>query len=154
MFSRLSFFHTSFSSPHPFFTDKFVELFPLSEATLDTKLAQSAPALANLNNQPSVSNHVLGPALDTLLHRSTRVREPLIHLHDCHCFSTIVFLVETTSYKEANIDPLWQKVINDELQALEKTHILDYIDLPPSKKLIGCKWNYKIKTHYDELLTL
>ena len=38
MFSRLTSFHTSFSSPHPFFTDTSVELFPISEITLDTEL--------------------------------------------------------------------------------------------------------------------
>ncbi|KAL0541828.1 hypothetical protein IC582_021892 [Cucumis melo] len=47
------------------------------------------------------------------------------------------------------IDPLWQKAMNDELQALEKTHTWDYVDLPPGKRPIGCKWIYKIKTHSD-----
>ncbi|KAA0050767.1 retrotransposon protein [Cucumis melo var. makuwa] len=46
-------------------------------------------------------------------------------------------------------DPLWQKAMNDELQALEKTHTWDYVDLPPGKRPISCKWIYKIKTHYD-----
>ncbi|KAL0546824.1 hypothetical protein IC582_016742 [Cucumis melo] len=46
-------------------------------------------------------------------------------------------------------DPLWQKAMNDELQALEKTHTWDYVDLPSGKRPIGCKWIYKIKTHSD-----
>ncbi|XP_052485231.1 uncharacterized mitochondrial protein AtMg00820-like [Gossypium raimondii] len=37
----------------------------------------------------------------------------------------------------------------DELQALEKTHTWDLVDLPPKKILIGCKWVYKIKTRSD-----
>ncbi|KAL4029945.1 hypothetical protein IC575_008173 [Cucumis melo] len=81
--------------------------------------------------------------------RSTRVREPPIHLQDYHCFSTIVSLIEPTSYQEASTDPLWQKAMNDELQALEKMHTWDYVDLPPGKRPIGCKWIYKIKTHSD-----
>ncbi|KAL0554223.1 hypothetical protein IC582_008140 [Cucumis melo] len=46
-------------------------------------------------------------------------------------------------------DPIWQKVMNDELQAFEKTHTWDYVDLPPGKRPIGWKWIYKIKTHSD-----
>ncbi|KAA0047340.1 putative mitochondrial protein [Cucumis melo var. makuwa] len=34
-------------------------------------------------------------------------------------------------------------------RALEKTHTWYYVDLPPSKRPIGCKWIYKIKTHSD-----
>ncbi|KAL4030817.1 hypothetical protein IC575_009069 [Cucumis melo] len=138
MFSRLSSLHSSFSSPQPLFTDTSDELFSLFESTLDTELAQSAPTSAN-SNQSSVSDDGPEPTLDTPPRRSTRVREPLIHLQDYHCFFTIVFFVEPTSYQEASTDPLWHKAMNDELQALEKTHTLDYVDLPPDKRPIGCK---------------
>ena len=37
----------------------------------------------------------------------------------------------------------------EEIQALEKTHTWDLVDLPPDKIPIGCKWIYKIKTHSD-----
>ncbi|XP_016901897.1 uncharacterized mitochondrial protein AtMg00810-like [Cucumis melo] len=40
-------------------------------------------------------------------------------------------LDEPSSYKEASTNPLWQQAMNDELQALEKTHTWDYVDLPP-----------------------
>ncbi|KAL0544484.1 hypothetical protein IC582_019600 [Cucumis melo] len=115
MFSRLSSFHSSFSSPQPFFTDTSVELFPLSESTLDTELAQSAPTSAN-SNQSSISDYGPEPTPDTPPRRST------------------------------------QKAMNDELQALDKIHTWDYVDLPPGKKLIGCKWIYKIKTHSDDTI--
>ena len=39
--------------------------------------------------------------------------------------------------------------MSKELQALEKTHTWDLVDLPPNKTLVGCKWVYKIKTHSD-----
>ncbi|KAL0549125.1 hypothetical protein IC582_013605 [Cucumis melo] len=148
MFSCLSSFHSSFSSPQPFFTNTSVDLFPLSEFTPDNELAQSAPTSAT-SDQSSISYDSPKPTLDTPSHRSTRVREPPIHLQDYHCFSTIVSLVEPTSYPEASTDPLWQKSMNDELQALEKTHTWDYVDLPPGKRPIGYKWIYKIKTHSD-----
>ncbi|GKV01836.1 hypothetical protein SLEP1_g14354 [Rubroshorea leprosula] len=55
----------------------------------------------------------------------------------------------TQSYKEASSDPLWQQVMQDELQALEKTGAWDLVDLPIDKTLVGCKWVYKIKTCFD-----
>ncbi|KAL0554380.1 hypothetical protein IC582_008299 [Cucumis melo] len=121
MFSRLSSFHTSFSSPQPFFTDTSIDLFLLSESPLGNELAQSAPTSAT-SDQSSISDGSSEPTPDTPPYRSTRVREPPIHLQDYHCFSTIVSLVEPTSYQEASTNPLWQKAMNDELQALEKTH--------------------------------
>ncbi|KAA0033989.1 retrotransposon protein [Cucumis melo var. makuwa] len=115
MFSRLSSFHTSFLSPHLFFTDTSVELFPPSESTPNTELAQSVPALVN-PNQPSIFNEGSEPTLDTPLRRST-----------------------------------W-KAMNDELKALEKTHMWDYVTLPFGKRPIGCKWIYKIKTDSDDTI--
>ncbi|KAA0064060.1 Retrovirus-related Pol polyprotein from transposon TNT 1-94 [Cucumis melo var. makuwa] len=104
MFSRLSSFHTSFSSPQPFFTDTSIELFPPSEFPLGNELAQSAPTSATLD-QSSISDGSPEPTPNTPPRRSTR--------------------------------------------ALEKTHTWDYVDLPPGKQPIDCKWIYKIKTHSD-----
>ncbi|TYK09620.1 Retrovirus-related Pol polyprotein from transposon TNT 1-94 [Cucumis melo var. makuwa] len=137
--SHLSSFHTSFSSSHPFFTDSSVELFPLYESTYDLELTQSAPAPTNLS-QSFFCDDGPKPTLDTPYRRSTRVREPLIHLQDYHCFSNIVSLVEPTSYQETSTEySLCQKAMNDELQALEKTHTLDYVNLPLDKRPIDCK---------------
>ncbi|KAA0065808.1 Retrovirus-related Pol polyprotein from transposon TNT 1-94 [Cucumis melo var. makuwa] len=121
MFSRLSSFHASFSSPQSFFTDTSIDLFPLSESTPDNELAQSASTSAT-SDQSSISDGSPEPPPNTPPRRSTWIREPLIHLQDYHYFSTI---------------------------ALEKTHTWDYVDLPPCKRPIGCKWIYKIKTHSD-----
>ncbi|KAA0035177.1 putative mitochondrial protein [Cucumis melo var. makuwa] len=61
MFSHLSSFHNSFSSPHLFFIDKFFDLFPLSESTPETELAQSPPTPTSLN-QLFNSNNALEKA--------------------------------------------------------------------------------------------
>ena len=53
MFSRLFSFHASFSNSHHFFTNTSVDLFPLSEPTLDTELIQSVPTYANRPNRLS-----------------------------------------------------------------------------------------------------
>ncbi|KAA0025466.1 Retrovirus-related Pol polyprotein from transposon TNT 1-94 [Cucumis melo var. makuwa] len=118
MFSRLSSFHASFSSPQSFFTDTSIDLFPLSESTPGNELAQSHLLLQPQTSRPSLMGIL------TLLQTSL-----------------LVVILGT--------DPLWQKAMNDELQALEKMHTWDYVDLPPGKRPIGCKWIYKIKTHSD-----
>ncbi|TYK19098.1 putative mitochondrial protein [Cucumis melo var. makuwa] len=73
MFSRLSSFHTSFSSPQPFFTDTPIDLFPLSESPLGNELAQSAPTSAT-SDQSFISDGSSEPTPDTPPYHSTRAR--------------------------------------------------------------------------------
>jgi hypothetical protein len=67
------------------------------------------------------------------------------HLHDYHCFSVLATLHKPYFYHKANADPLWQKSMFDELDALSKTHTLDLVDLPLRKFAAGYKWDYKIR---------
>jgi hypothetical protein len=83
------------------------------------------------------------------LRRSDRVRAPPAHLRDYSCFSAVLSLHEPHTYREACTNPLWQQAMTEELQALEKTHTWDLVDLPRGKSAIGCKWVYKIKTKSD-----
>ena len=53
------------------------------------------------------------------------------------------------TYREVSIDPLWQIVMKDELDTLSKNHTWDLVTFPPRKSVVGCKWIYKIKTHFD-----
>ncbi|CAJ2636330.1 unnamed protein product [Trifolium pratense] len=58
-------------------------------------------------------------------------------------------LFEPSSYKEAILDPLWRKAMDEELAALHKTDTWDIVPLPPGKRAIGSRWVYKIKTKFD-----
>ena len=80
------------------------------------------------------------------LHRSGRVAKPSVLVHDFFCYSTIVSLYEPQTYRKASIDPLWQKAMVEENQALISTHTWDLVNLPPDKYVVGCKRVYKIKT--------
>jgi Reverse transcriptase (RNA-dependent DNA polymerase) len=42
--------------------------------------------------------------------------------------------------------------MEEELQALEKNNTWDIVKLPNTKKIIGCKWVYKIKYNCDGLI--
>ncbi|CAJ2650750.1 unnamed protein product [Trifolium pratense] len=63
--------------------------------------------------------------------------------------TSIHSLSEPSSYKEAVLDPLWQKAMEEELAALHKTNTWDIVPLPPGKRAIGARWVYKIKTKSD-----
>ena len=39
--------------------------------------------------------------------------------------------------------------MKEELDALSKNHTWDLVTLSPGKFVVGCKWIYKIKTHFD-----
>ncbi|KAG5542351.1 hypothetical protein RHGRI_022032 [Rhododendron griersonianum] len=160
-------------SASPFFTDPSADIFLDDVDTGSSELpytvypeapilsddptpAPSGSSLNEPNYEPlsSPSSPLIEPLApplsdDSPLRRSTRVREVPVHLRDYHCFSTILSQHEPHSYREASSNPLWQQAMAEELQALDKTHTWDIVDLPPGKTLIGSKWVYKIKTRSD-----
>uniref|UniRef100_A0A2N9G7K3 CCHC-type domain-containing protein n=1 Tax=Fagus sylvatica TaxID=28930 RepID=A0A2N9G7K3_FAGSY len=155
--------------PLPFFTNPSLPLFPISPA--DSPTSPLAPPLAVdpvLDQTPDLplaappadspaSPQESAPPVDPVtdqppllpLRRSDRVRAPPAHLRDYSCFSAVLSLHEPHTYREACTNPLWQQAMTEELQALEKTHTWDLVDLPHGKSAIGCKWVYKIKTKSD-----
>ena len=66
---------------------------------------------------------------------STRVRSIPAHLLDYHCYIALA----PHTYREASIDPLWQIVMKEELDALSKNHTWDLVTLPPWKFVVGYK---------------
>ncbi|KAK9157848.1 hypothetical protein Scep_004422 [Stephania cephalantha] len=145
MFSILSKFDTSLSCSWPFFTNSSVRFSSSSNAGTSAELNNCNPTPSPfLEEFAPFDDHVPPPP-----RRSDRVIEPPPYLKDYHCFSAISSLYEPSSYREAGTDPNWQEAMTDELCALEKTHTWDLVDLPIGKTPIGCKWVYKIKTHFD-----
>ena len=90
MFSSLSSFHASLSSPHSFFIDPSTDLFPISDSSPNTtpcplsisELTQSdfISALSDL------SSTIYEEPKFALVRRSTWVRESPPHLKDYHFF--------------------------------------------------------------------
>ena len=80
-----------------------------------------------------------GPSDSHALLRSNRVTTLPSHLRDFHYFSALASLQEPQTFHEASFNPLCQKVMKEELDALHKTGTLDLVDLPSGKSAIGCK---------------
>lgn len=59
---------------------------------------------------------------------------------------------EPNSYIEAVKDPKWRKTMTSEIKALENNRTWTMGDLPPRKKVLGCKWVYQIKYNSDETI--
>ncbi|KAA0033124.1 retrotransposon protein [Cucumis melo var. makuwa] len=110
---------------HSFFTDPSTNLFPTPNSPPNTT---PCPPLTSESTQsrttsvlPNLSSAPCEEPEHAPVRRSIRVRETP-HLKEYRCFSIIMSLDEPSSYKEANTNPLWQQAMDDELQALAKTH--------------------------------
>ena len=59
---------------------------------------------------------------------------------------------EPTSYKEAMSSleaPFWKEAINSEIESILQNNTWEIVELPPRRKVIGCKWVFKNKLKLD-----
>ena len=121
-------------------------------STSATSPDDSSPVLSPAYDPP-VLDPVAPPSPESPvgpeLRRSTRVSIPPPYLTDYHCSFALATLYETHTYREAHIDPLWQQVMNEELDALHKNNTWDMVHLPLGQFVVSCRWVYKIKTKAD-----
>ena len=89
------------------------------------------------------------PPQDIPSRHLTRVRFIPAYLLDYYCYITLATFHEPQTYREASTDLLWPIAMKEELDALTKNHTWDLVTLPPRQSVVGCKWIYKIKTHFD-----
>ena len=65
-------------------------------------------------------------------------------------FTTSISTVKKpTSFTQSVKDPKWCLAIDEELRVLHDNDIWSLQPLPLNKKLVGCKWVYKIKFNLD-----
>ena len=67
---------------------------------------------------PPFPESLVGPEL----RRSSWVRTPPPYLTDYHCSFTFATLYEPHTYCKAHTNPLWQQVMNEELDVFHKNH--------------------------------
>lgn len=70
--------------------------------------------------------------------------------HICFAIPTSILPPsEPSSYEIASQFPEWQQAIAKELSALESNNTWSLVPLPKDKKLISCKWVFKVKRNAD-----
>ncbi|KAH9290463.1 hypothetical protein KI387_034580, partial [Taxus chinensis] len=52
-------------------------------------------------------------------------------------------------YEEAIKNEVWEKAMDDEIDAIEKNQTWELMDLPKGKDVIGFNWVYKTKYNVD-----
>ena len=100
----------------------------------------------------SQANHSI-----TAQDRPNGTRYPMHHFLSNSRFSSthsayianITTTKEPHTYAQAIFDPNWQKVMDEELFALQLNQMWTLILLPVGQKPIRCKWVYKIKYNSD-----
>ena len=96
---------------------------PVLDQTLDLPLAALVADSSALPQEPTPPvDPVTDQTLLLPLRRSDWVRAPRAHLSDYSYFSAVLSLHEPYTYRKACTNPLWQQVMTEKLQALEKTH--------------------------------
>ena len=63
--------------------------------------------------------------------------------------STISSYSEPQNFHEANSQEVWKEAMQEELKALDQHNTWSITKLPKGKKVVGCKWIYKLKFKSD-----
>ncbi|KAB2615038.1 hypothetical protein D8674_021626 [Pyrus ussuriensis x Pyrus communis] len=64
-------------------------------------------------------------------------------------YSAKALLGQLVHYKSATKVPVWLEAMKEEVNALHAQGTCSLVPLPANKNLVGCKWIFKIKKHYD-----
>jgi hypothetical protein len=61
----------------------------------------------------------------------------------------VIHEVEPTCFEQAVGNPKWDNAVDEEMVALDDNATWELVALPKDKKVIGCKWAYKVKYNAD-----
>ncbi len=61
----------------------------------------------------------------------------------------VILEVEPTYFEQVVGNPKWDNAMDEKMAALDATTTWELVVLPKDKKIIGCKWVYKIKHNVD-----
>lgn len=143
------------SVPSPSVSLPLHTLLPSASSSVSPVVANSSPVphtVANSRTSPSWnSSSAQGPVQSQpapLLNT-----HPMVTRSKVRIFKTKVFLTKVTSEldstpadnHEAMLSPYWSEVVHSELSALLRNNTWSLCDLPPSRRLVGCKLLFKVK---------
>lgn len=65
-------------------------------------------------------------------------------IYSCAVNASVV-VKEPYSYNQAICDPPWVEAMSKELKSLKSNNTWTLMPLPPNKKVVGCRWVYRVK---------
>ncbi|CAL2265125.1 unnamed protein product [Prunus armeniaca] len=69
--------------------------------------------------------------------------------HHAALLSVVSSAHDPQSFQDANLQAVWRKAMQEELQALDDNNTWSVVKLPKGKKAVGSRWIYKTKFHSD-----
>jgi hypothetical protein len=127
---------------------------------VDGELSDSKKSVGEESKIPSVTTlgaRMVKEAFKTLdnnigMRRSTRVKYPVQKLtydgfvaHHYTYMMRVIQEVEPTCFEQAVGNPKWDNAMDEEMVALNANATWELVALPKDKKVIRCKWVYKVK---------
>jgi hypothetical protein len=108
-----------------------------SVTTPGARMAKKALKTPNNNNE---------------VRRSTRIKYPVRRLtydgfvaHHYAYMVRVIQEVEPICFEQAVGNPRWDNAMDEEMATLDANATWELVALPKDKKVIGCKWAYKVK---------
>lgn len=129
------------------------------QSIVDGDLSGSDMSLDEELGMPSMKMPGIKKAIEGVnakLRRSSRVKKPVQRLmYDGYVanhyayMEKVVEVVEPTCFDDAIGNVHWEKVMDEEMNALYDNETWELVPLPKGKKSIRCKWVYKVKHNSD-----
>ncbi|XP_070044864.1 uncharacterized mitochondrial protein AtMg00820-like [Nicotiana tomentosiformis] len=98
---------------------------------------------------PKLHSNSCIPSLNALLSNHQFVSPEALIYGSQSLMQSVCHGNEPSSYEEAAINLAWQVAMTKEFEALHVNHTWDLVPLPAGKKVIGCRWVYKVKHKAD-----
>eukprot|EP00253_Pinus_taeda_P010367 PITA_10367 len=104
---------------------------------------------------PTDGSQPIEEAPETSLRRSTRIKRPP-RRYDYYVTS-VAFTAsddEPLCYQDAiegSKSDKWKAAMKDEMMALSKNGTWDLVELPKGRKIVGCKWVFKLKRGVNDM---
>lgn len=146
--SQLNFHSTSLDEPNVPYSIN-TNLHVLRKSTRTSKLPTYFNDYVHPLTTAQCTDSVCSCTLSSSCHSQSLTNFTSIPCCNVSAINCMPLIIEPASYEEAVIHPEWQHAIDSEFSAPEANNTWSLIHLPPGKKVIFCKWVFKIKHHAD-----
>ncbi|GAU27211.1 hypothetical protein TSUD_108020 [Trifolium subterraneum] len=124
---------------------------PLTVNQINSLISQPIPSTSNISQQANFTSGNNPPAIQPNPPISTPNKHPMVTRGKTGNLKPKIFsaTLEPTSVKTALKDPKWLHAMQNEYKALMDNKTWSLVPLPSHRKVISCKWIFKVKENPD-----